>query len=259
MFNGLLDAWQDETGNAELPVSACIDFLYESLIQRRRDEQLGDGVVLSTVHSAKGTEYDHVVLCGDWSNGTRESEREEERRVFYVGMTRARHSLCVIDRADTRNPFRRELAGPCFAPRRETVTGDGDGIGRDYELLGLDDIFMDLAGQHAPTHAIHRRLSRLKPGATVSLAPCGKNIQMRDGDGVPIGQLSARGAAQWRDRLDQVEAVKVIGMYTRLREDITDKGFLNKIRCDTWEIPICEIAYRPASATLTCATSSCPS
>lgn len=60
-----------------------------------------------------------------------------------------------------------------------------------------------------------------------------------------IGQLSARGAAQWRDRLDQLEAVKVIGMYTRLREDITDKGFLNKIRCDNWEIPICEIAWQP--------------
>jgi len=44
------------------------------------------------------------------------------------------------------------------------------------ELLGLDDVFMDLAGQRPPTHPIHGRLSRLTPGATVQFAPCEKTL-----------------------------------------------------------------------------------
>ena len=111
----------------------------------------------------------------------------------------------------------------------------------------------------AATHPTHAALKGLVSGDSVRLDPSGEHIRIIDVSGVSVGRLSAQGASQWSDRLDQIEAIKVIGVYTRRREDITDKGFLNKIRCDTWEIPICEIAYRPASVTSTCATSSSPS
>jgi superfamily I DNA/RNA helicase len=42
------------------------DFLYEACAKSRRDFSYGDGVTLSTMHSAKGTEYDHVLLLGSW-------------------------------------------------------------------------------------------------------------------------------------------------------------------------------------------------
>ena len=45
----------------------------------------------STVHQAKGLEYDNVILCDIFVNN------EEELNVAYVGMTRARDELCVID------------------------------------------------------------------------------------------------------------------------------------------------------------------
>jgi DNA helicase II / ATP-dependent DNA helicase PcrA len=58
-------------------------------------------VVLSTVHSAKGCEWDAVylihaadgVIPSDTCDG--EEELEEERRLLYVAMTRARDHLCV--------------------------------------------------------------------------------------------------------------------------------------------------------------------
>jgi len=58
-------------------------------------------VVLSTIHSAKGCEWDVVyvihaadgVLPSDMS--TSDAELEEERRLLYVAMTRARHRLYV--------------------------------------------------------------------------------------------------------------------------------------------------------------------
>ncbi len=78
--------------------------------------------LLSTIHSSKGLEYDRVILM-DVADGllpklppspkqdeTEEAvnQREEERRLFYVGMTRARHELWVMT-------FRRPELASSFA------------------------------------------------------------------------------------------------------------------------------------------------
>ena len=75
----------------------------EKLLQqsRRRERETGDGVVLSTMHSAKGLEYDRVFLI-DANEGVTphkkavmEADVEEERRMFYVAMTRAKQKLYI--------------------------------------------------------------------------------------------------------------------------------------------------------------------
>jgi DNA helicase-2/ATP-dependent DNA helicase PcrA len=54
---------------------------------------------LSTIHAAKGAEADHVVLLSGMSRKVMESiekNPDAERRVFYVGATRAKHTLTVV-------------------------------------------------------------------------------------------------------------------------------------------------------------------
>ena len=86
---------------------ARISRLREIVTEGRQD----GGIVLSTIHSAKGMEFDHVILC-DAENGilpsvyepsaggkyTEEelSEREEDRRLFYVAVTRAKKKLSLV-------------------------------------------------------------------------------------------------------------------------------------------------------------------
>ncbi|MFC7543674.1 3'-5' exonuclease [Siccirubricoccus deserti] len=58
-----------------------------------------DGVQVMTLHAAKGLEFDHVFLAGleDGLFPSRKAEDQgalpEERRLFYVGLTRARRTL----------------------------------------------------------------------------------------------------------------------------------------------------------------------
>lgn len=62
------------------------------------------GLNLSTIHSAKGKEYDQVFLIDVYKNmfpsrsldSSLKTEWEEERRLFYVGMTRARDKLSIL-------------------------------------------------------------------------------------------------------------------------------------------------------------------
>jgi superfamily I DNA/RNA helicase len=56
-------------------------------------------VEISTIHAAKGGEAEHVVLLSDMaSRSYREYEKypDDERRVAYVGVTRAKERLTII-------------------------------------------------------------------------------------------------------------------------------------------------------------------
>lgn len=95
-------------GNAENPT--LIDFLDECALVGRDDQDQNDGeqrknaVTLMTLHSAKGLEFPHVFLVG-LEEGLLPHQRsvleggsagiEEERRLCYVGITRARETLTL--------------------------------------------------------------------------------------------------------------------------------------------------------------------
>ena len=66
------------------------------------DDELTDFVTISTIHRAKGREWSSVVLFDCSEDEERGSGvTEEERRVFYVGMTRAKRELSLLTRAET--------------------------------------------------------------------------------------------------------------------------------------------------------------
>lgn len=86
------------------------------------------GVVLATVHSVKGREWNHVIVHGA-SLGLMPhrlaEDVEEERRVFHVAITRARRSVIVVSGASP-SPFLAELNAswePSAAPIPSVVTG----------------------------------------------------------------------------------------------------------------------------------------
>lgn len=91
------------------------EFVYAMTLDGINMNETDDAIVLSTIHSAKGLEWDRVYIlnCTDktfpnpWCD---EDEIEEQRRLFYVAITRARHKLVILHRfmwmhmADHRKP-----------------------------------------------------------------------------------------------------------------------------------------------------------
>jgi len=71
----------------------------------KKEKQTNKGIVLSTMHRSKGLEWDTVFIincCEGYtpiSKAEKVSELEEERRLFYVAMTRAREKLYLLNHA----------------------------------------------------------------------------------------------------------------------------------------------------------------
>lgn len=65
-----------------------------------------EAVTLMTLHGAKGLEFPVVMICGvrqemiPFKNKAGDTDPEEERRLFYVGMTRAEEELILISSAE---------------------------------------------------------------------------------------------------------------------------------------------------------------
>jgi DNA helicase-2/ATP-dependent DNA helicase PcrA len=86
-----------------------IDRLSAVMKSARSEEGRHGALNLMTLHSAKGLEFNAVWIMGcmdgllPHSRSTSKEEREEERRLFYVGCTRAKDLLCIMAPKEYRN------------------------------------------------------------------------------------------------------------------------------------------------------------
>ena len=68
----------------------------------KENEESKEGVVVSTMHSTKGLEFERVFLPDvnedviPHKKSMKEEDVEEERRLFYVGVTRAKKYLHIL-------------------------------------------------------------------------------------------------------------------------------------------------------------------
>lgn len=118
-------------------------------------------VVLSTIHASKGLEYPRVILIDAVSDilPAADNDLEEERRIFYVGMTRARDVLTLLDYENEQCPFIDECQGRAggWTPGAEVfhkkfgkgtvVSNDGKTIVVDFKRRGRTSMKLDLCIQ----------------------------------------------------------------------------------------------------------------
>ena len=194
-------------------------------IFRNKEQDPSCSFILSTIHASKGLEYDTVYLM-DVLDGTfpetvpasrkymsMEERRvfEEERRLFYVGMTRAKSRLCVFT-TDANSVLADELFGAGsqknkeaarkIAGQRQAALSKNTGAkkrqlyeGTSAEVGGAGDSAWNSAGQ------MEDFVRTLRPGKKI--------VHAAYGEGVVVSREAGRVRIRFADR-ERVMSVRTL-------------------------------------------------
>lgn len=246
LIREMIDNYRLETGDAKLSVHYFIDWLYNGLEEQRREKTLGRGVFLNTIHGAKGLEFAHVfVTGGDWKNSIGGPQEEEERRILYVGMTRAMQTLSIIDLQGRPNRFLNVLGGAHILEVVENrdLLVDPSLRHQRYGVINLKDLYLDYAGRFPEKHPVHARLAAVNVGDLLRLIRSGNHLELMDSNNEPIARLSKIGCERWQPLLSQIKTIRVLAMIRRFRKD-PQEAFRPYIQSDCWELPIAEVVLK---------------
>lgn len=225
-----VEEFADSAAAPRLPAAEVLDAVYEAANDSRRSGH-PSALKLMTAHGAKGLEFRHVIVmdCADWRwNG------EDERRLLYVAMTRARETLTLIRAEGGRNPYCVDLG---------TVDGVIDTLPRNrpehrrdislrYVTLGPADVDIGFAGRHGPTDILHRRLAGLSPGDLVSV----HGRQVKSCDGQTVGRLASKTDLKTSASLTG----SISGILVRTLEQ-TPVEYRSTVKVDLWETVLVEV------------------
>ena len=237
----LLQGWQEETGDSPQPAATLEEYLHEAFAEQDRMKTIANGLFLATAHAVKGLEFDHVFILGDgWDKGSG-AAIEDERRLYYVSMSRARETLHLLALDTTVNPHVRLLAGD-FMMTREMSSGTGaPATRRTYHLLGMEDLFLDFAGTKGERHPLRLALQKARAGEVVSIQKQNHHLELMDSAGVAIARLSKKAGSAWADRLDSIREARIVALVRRYRDDLEDKAFQAACYGRSWEVPVVEV------------------
>lgn len=232
-FETAFDELKVELGDCQLQCKAIIEWLYDYAREVR--QQPGSGLYLGTVHSAKGLEFRHVVLLdGGWN--TKQEGLDDERRLYYVGMTRAEQTLTLCE-FSAENPFSGCL--PAQVPRQLFHGEPVPSLGKLYQQLGLKDIDIGYAGRHGEGHAIHSALRRLRRGEELTLQADGGRFLLMDAYGTVVGRTASSFKPGFA--IERCEVAEVLVRYAYE----TEEPYRKSCRCEQWAVVVPRISGVP--------------
>ena len=250
MMDNFLIQWAEETRNCETTPAEVIDYLYEAQQEYRRFGGSDNPVYLSTVYAAKGLEFDHVFILGNWKEQQSVKEQEEERRPYYVGMTRARKTLHLYSLKGSDNPHTSQLQGKGIEIQDAGILSEPSEseLNLSYSLLDLKSVWIDYPVLANNSDKVRNHISKLQPGMLVSLKKPsnGNRIYIMDSRACMIGKLSKEENKNWQNRFDSVRSVHVHAIIN------WPKIYSNKSTDkypDDWEVPLFEVVWSKSRGT----------
>lgn len=244
LVEDILDAWCHTNGDRKITTARAQEFVLETLLEERREHRIGKGVFLGTVHSAKGMEFVHVFMPdGGWQTGN----EEEERRLYYVGMTRAKKGLVLGMVPDWGNPHVHALRD-CpylYGTRAPGAQLKGWDPGLTVSILGLKELFISYPGYFEPDHPVHATLAGLAAGDEIQLKPLpGKSgLYATDSRNRIVGKLSTAAAGIWQERLAGIVRARVLAIVRRRKGDGEEPN-TEGLKVDSWELPVIEVLHK---------------
>ena len=230
-----VEEFADSAAAPKLPDAEVLDALYEAANDSRRSGH-ASALKLMTAHGAKGLEYRHVIVmdCADWR-----WSGEDERRLLYVAMMRAKETLTLMRAEGGRNPYFVDLG---------TVEGVVDTLPRQrpehraeinlrYIRLGPADVDIGFAGRHKAHDPVHKDIASLSQGEAVVI----NDRQVRTHDGRTVGKLASKTDL----KTNAPVTGSVSGILVRTREQ-TPTAYQPSLRADRWETVLVELVLPSA-------------
>lgn len=235
-FQNAFTRLENEFGDCELTGHALIEWLYDDARELRRAPQ--DGIYLGTVHSAKGREFAHVLLLdGGWS--MQKQAQADERRLYYVGMTRAKETLTLCEFEGAKG-FGESLKK---AEKREFHSDYRVDLARRFHQFRQNEVDLGYAGRFADGDALHRALLGLESGVCLTLKEENGRYLFIDDSGNVVGRTVK--SFRLKGEPDRCEVAAVLVRYA---DDGENDHYRKLYRCQQWEVVLPRISWLPGDA-----------
>jgi ATP-dependent DNA helicase RecQ len=219
--------------------------LIEALYEFRSGSQAGENnnrhapMLLLTAHRAKGLEFDHVLILdgGGWQQNS-----DDERRLFYVAMTRARMTLTLCSTKGFKHAFVRDCEALCLKTQPQT-DGGAQYFPPKTWIADPAQVFLSWPGYFAPEKLIHKTLAQLEVGSELILRTrtdgnAGWELADKSGETVVTRMSQA-----FQPPNGEILAVRVSAILVRQKKP----GDSESLKCESWEVVLPEIIYSPKS------------
>ncbi|MDR2364513.1 MAG: ATP-dependent helicase [Zoogloeaceae bacterium] len=211
-----------------------IDALYEfgAATNLRTADAPNAPMRLLAAHRAKGLEFDHILILdgGGWTTCN-----DEERRVYYVAMTRARQTLTLCETVGRPHPFIGDTDNlPLRTRPRPSTKIEGQTCLPRTHTCNQEEIVLSWPGGFAAAAPIHRAIAALEIGDALTLQPRNNGRsgwELADADGTVVGHMSSR----FQLPEGKIIAVRVAAILVRRARPNEN----SRVRC--WELVLPEI------------------
>ncbi|WP_052812682.1 RecQ family ATP-dependent DNA helicase [Desulfonatronum thioautotrophicum] len=241
--------FQEESGSIRRPMREFSEYVWDVSRDLGRFRRVNaKGINIATMHGAKGLEFPAVLLVGHprW-----EANMEEARRLYYVGMTRARDRLFLCCAGS--HPFVEEVrsAAPEWVAVREpaiSLTSDEERETRaELWEMQLDDVILSYPASktgHSGTTAAIDTL-QTAPGE-LRFTPWGKGFQVTS-NGIPVCALSAKGCEKYTKLLGKgLKVEKIVHLASIHRcpsEQDLAGSWIDPERFPFWHVPLFQVVW----------------
>ncbi len=241
LIDSVLEQYFEETAVPSL--ADAFHFFMDSLREFRQGETRRPGFLsLATMHAAKGLEFPAVIVLLD---GVRQNE--EERRLVYVAMTRAREALSVVSSRPGAG-FAAEIRGRdtelgeiCItSPESDACINEEDRGGETRVVeLGPKDVFLSWPSS---SRQIIDTVSALDVGSKGEFLAGEKEFRILVNQ-IPVALSSKYG----HGRLQKFRGMTCIdatcyAILVRSRSDET-REFQTGTRNQSWEVPLFQLTF----------------
>lgn len=229
-----------EINTRALPAEDIIEWLAEWAEETWGEQR---GLKLVTAHSAKGLEFDDVIILdGGWERPGKNEDQDAPRRLFYVAMTRARRNLIVMS-----NDNHEYLPARSPAIVSRAVAPDINSFPKPRRFFQSTEarmVDLSFAGRLANTNHSLAAIREARIGDPVTLERQESGVWvLADIKGRILGRMAKKSFAP-PERAVFAHG-EVAAILRRYRDD-NEEAFLHLLKRDVWEVIVPELVFEEA-------------